>query len=151
MKTVGTLRSIKALSMMLLGSFVVEAASEHTGPSTTEDSNVGSLRGGKTKELGSVVEAEAGLWSEDSDNSAASFALLAHKMVASQEDGSLRDAFDVFDENADGFLSIEELCEYYFYLWGEECTSTRASILLKMADSDNDGKVSFEEFVGIAA
>lgn len=57
----------------------------------------------------------------------------------------LRQAFGVFDENKDGFISQTELKRAMSNL-GETLTDRDISKMMKEADTDGDGRINFEEF-----
>ncbi|KAI5078108.1 hypothetical protein GOP47_0007932 [Adiantum capillus-veneris] len=57
----------------------------------------------------------------------------------------LRDAFLVFDTDADGKISVEELHNVLSRL-GEACTMEECGRMIKGVDTDGDGFVDFQEF-----
>ncbi|KAL6001489.1 hypothetical protein ACLOJK_007227 [Asimina triloba] len=57
----------------------------------------------------------------------------------------LKDAFDMYDLNKDGWISAVELNKVLKSL-GEECTVQDCHRMISTVDSDGDGKVNFEEF-----
>ncbi|XP_068648985.1 calmodulin-like protein 3 [Aristolochia californica] len=80
------------------------------------------------------------------------FCALYESMVKGEEDegegkelDSLKEAFNVFDENGDGLITAEELGLVMTSLGlnrgAEDCKN-----MIKKADKDGDGKVNFEEF-----
>lgn len=60
--------------------------------------------------------------------------------------GELRGAFDAFDKNGDGLVSIEELLKLMDQI-GEDMSRTEAEDALRRGDTDGDGQLSFEEFL----
>ena len=58
----------------------------------------------------------------------------------------LRKAFDVMDANKDGVVTPDELRTLLTGL-GEEVTDDIINEMIKVADTNGDGKVDFEEFV----
>jgi calmodulin len=58
----------------------------------------------------------------------------------------IREAFDAFDRNRDGLVSIDELLQVMERL-GEKMTRQEAEASLQRADSDGDGQLTYEEFV----
>jgi calmodulin len=61
-------------------------------------------------------------------------------------EGEIRDAFDVFDKNGDGLVSIEELLTLMARI-GEHLSRSEAEDALRRADIDGDGQLSFDEFI----
>lgn len=57
----------------------------------------------------------------------------------------LRDAFDLYDQDHDGFISAKELHQILIRL-GERCSEDDCATMIKSVDSDGDGSVSFDEF-----
>ncbi|KAI5650423.1 hypothetical protein M9H77_36428 [Catharanthus roseus] len=62
-------------------------------------------------------------------------------------ENDLREAFAVFDENGDGFISSEELQSALLRLglWDERCGGDCRS-MISVYDVNSDGKLDFEEF-----
>ena len=58
----------------------------------------------------------------------------------------LREAFQVFDKDGDGFISADELKDVMMNL-GEELTDEEINEMITEADIDGDGKVSYEDFI----
>ena len=65
--------------------------------------------------------------------------------LTKEQTAELKKAFEVMDTNNDGVISKEELKTLLSGL-GEEVTNDIVEEMIKMADTDNDGKVSFAEF-----
>lgn len=57
----------------------------------------------------------------------------------------LRDAFDLYDQDHDGFISVKELHQILNRL-GERCSEDDCATMIKSVDSDGDGRVNFDEF-----
>ncbi|KAF9682936.1 hypothetical protein SADUNF_Sadunf05G0160100 [Salix dunnii] len=57
----------------------------------------------------------------------------------------LKEAFKVFDRNQDGYISANELRQVMMNL-GERLTEEEAEQMIREADVDGDGLVSYEEF-----
>ena len=57
----------------------------------------------------------------------------------------LRKAFDVMDANKDGVVTPDELRQLLTGL-GEEVNDDIINEMIKVADTNGDGKVDFEEF-----
>ncbi|KAK2652441.1 hypothetical protein Ddye_012297 [Dipteronia dyeriana] len=63
-------------------------------------------------------------------------------------DGSskeLKDAFDLFDVDKNGVISVSELHSVLKKL-GEKCSMKDCAKMISQVDSDGDGNVNFEEF-----
>ena len=61
---------------------------------------------------------------------------------------SLKSQFTRFDTDGSGDIDVKELCVIMDII-GEKCTPEQLAELLKEADSDGDGNVSFEEFLNL--
>ena len=68
-------------------------------------------------------------------------------IMASERDEveEIREAFEVFDINKNGFISAEELRQVMTDM-GENVTAEEVDEMIRAADMDNDGLVSFGEF-----
>ncbi|XP_073129345.1 calmodulin-like [Henckelia pumila] len=71
--------------------------------------------------------------------------IMARKMKENVAD-ELIEAFKVFDRDQDGFISAVELRNVMINL-GEKLTDEEAEQMIREADVDGDGLVSYEEFV----
>uniref|UniRef100_A0ACD5VB48 Uncharacterized protein n=1 Tax=Avena sativa TaxID=4498 RepID=A0ACD5VB48_AVESA len=60
-------------------------------------------------------------------------------------DAELRDAFDVYDINGDGRISVAELSKVLGRI-GEGCSTEECERMVASVDVDGDGCVGFEEF-----
>ena len=60
----------------------------------------------------------------------------------------MRKAFEHFDEDHDGFISSTELRKA-MKKTKINLTKSQIEIMIKEADYDGDGKVSYDEFVGM--
>ena len=71
-------------------------------------------------------------------------------IMASERDEveEIREAFEVFDINKNGFISAEELRQVMTDL-GENVTAEEVDEMIRAADMDNDGLVSFGEFINM--
>jgi calmodulin len=73
-------------------------------------------------------------------------AFMRRRMSQRGAEGEIRDAFDAFDRNGDGLVSIDELLQVMEML-GETMTRQEAEDSLRRADSDGDGQLTYPEFV----
>ena len=74
--------------------------------------------------------------------------LMVKKMDDSDIDQELQDAFKFFDGDKDGYITSRELRNAMNNL-GDEYTPEEAEEMIKEGDLDNDGKISFDEFMKI--
>ena len=65
--------------------------------------------------------------------------------LSAEQIAQLRKAFDVMDANKDGVVTKEELKNLLKGL-GEDVTDEVVDEMIAIADTNNDGKVQFEEF-----
>ena len=65
--------------------------------------------------------------------------------LETMEDAEIRAAFEVFDQDQDGFISKYELAQTMIKL-GEDLTNQDIDEMMKEADKDGFGRVSFEQF-----
>ncbi|KAL7676755.1 hypothetical protein ACOME3_003004 [Neoechinorhynchus agilis] len=70
--------------------------------------------------------------------------------MSSQSDTAAdpKSLFNIFDKNSDGFISPDEIREVMLIV-GEELTEDDITEMLKVADTDGDGRVSYSEFAKI--
>merc|ERR1712110_1192173 len=61
-------------------------------------------------------------------------------------DDELRRAFDIFDADNSGFIDREELKAVIAKLMGAPLSEEELDAMMKEADTNSDGQVSFEEF-----
>ncbi|KAK8925748.1 putative calcium-binding protein CML27 [Platanthera zijinensis] len=105
--------------------------------------------GGDPAELRSLVASflqpgQAGL---DFDNFETLHRALGDAIFDAVEDGDMREAFQVFDEDGDGYISAEELQAVMEKLGLVEGRSLdRVHRMIGSVDRDNDGQVDFFEF-----
>lgn len=77
--------------------------------------------------------------------------LMTSKMKeASRDETEMREAFKVFDRNGDGKISCKEL-KYVLTSIGENLTDAEFADLIREADIDGDGSISFDEFSNVLA
>ena len=60
----------------------------------------------------------------------------------------LLEAFRVFDQDGDGFISAEEL-RYLMCNLGEKLSQEEVNEMIAEADTDGDGQVDYREFVAM--
>ncbi|XP_064652330.1 neo-calmodulin-like [Lineus longissimus] len=58
----------------------------------------------------------------------------------------MKEAFEVFDKNGDGYISPDELKSVLENL-GEKFSDDEVEDMMREADTDNDGKINYDEFV----
>jgi len=68
------------------------------------------------------------------------------KSNESDTDDELRRAFDIFDADNSGFIDREELKAVMAKLMGAPLSEEELDAMMKEADTNSDGLVSFEEF-----
>lgn len=76
--------------------------------------------------------------------------LMAPTLETSDASLELREAFDVFDKDGSGKITAREL-KQAMRIMGDPVTDEEAIDLIKEADWDGDGMISYEEFVGMMA
>jgi len=62
----------------------------------------------------------------------------------------LKEAFEIFDKNKDGSISVSEL-EKILKSLGEKATRDEVKQMVAKVDKDGDGNISFDEFVALMA
>jgi len=72
-------------------------------------------------------------------------ALMRETILRGIQENDLRDAFEVFDSDKDGFVTAKELQELFKNL-GESIEIEDAVDMLNNADSDQDGLIDFKDF-----
>ena len=68
--------------------------------------------------------------------------MMSKKIKQSEDDRELREAFQVFDKDNDGFISAMEL-SYVMTNLGENLSPKEVDEMIQEADLDGDGKVNF--------
>ena len=63
-------------------------------------------------------------------------------------DEDLREAFNTFDKDGDGVISVAELSTVMSDL-GETTTNTEIMEMMNEADEDGDGQINYQEFVKV--
>ena len=74
--------------------------------------------------------------------------LMNNKLKEQQEGQELLETFQVFDKDADGQISAEDL-RYVIKAVGEELEDDLIDQLIEQGDLDQDGKINYHEFVRI--
>lgn len=72
--------------------------------------------------------------------------LMKNKMKGLDADEEIREAFKVFDKNGDGYVEVAELRQVVQNL-GEPLSEADLQEMIKEADSDGDGRISYQEYV----
>ncbi|KAK4382542.1 Calmodulin [Sesamum angolense] len=75
---------------------------------------------------------------------------MMNEVDADGDGEELKEAFKVFDRDQDGFISAVELRNVMMNL-GERLSDDEAEQMIREADLDGDGLVSYEEFVRMMA
>mgnify|MGYP002866139089 CR=1 FL=1 len=70
------------------------------------------------------------------------------KNIKEDEDKHLKSLFMTLDRNQNGLISIHEI-RYIVTHSSEDISESDIEIIMKEADTDGDGKISFEEFMTI--
>ena len=71
--------------------------------------------------------------------------MMARKMNECDADEELKQAFDMFDTDGNGFVTKDEL-KIVMEKLGEKLSSVEIDEMISEADTDNDGQVNWEEF-----
>lgn len=74
--------------------------------------------------------------------------LMADKMKSADTEDNIRDAFRVFDVNDNGFISANELRHVATNL-GEKLSEDEANEMIRVADSDGDGLINYNDFINM--
>jgi len=74
--------------------------------------------------------------------------VMASKMGENSFEDDLREAFQMFDRDANGYISKRELT-FVMTSLGEQITDTAVENMIKEVDLDGDGRVNYEEFIRI--
>lgn len=64
-------------------------------------------------------------------------------MKETDEEEELREAFKVFDQDRNGFISASELRHIMLNL-GEKLSDEEVKAMMSVADKDGDGKINYE-------
>jgi len=74
--------------------------------------------------------------------------MMEEKMRSVIPDETLHEAFDVFDKDGNGFISLEEL-RHVMNCLGVVLSKTEVQKMMDEADLDRDGKLNFKEFAAM--
>lgn len=74
--------------------------------------------------------------------------LMARKLKDEDSEEEILEAFRVFDRDGNGFISTAEL-RHVMTSIGEKLSEDEVNRMIKEADSDGDGQINYNEFVGI--
>ena len=74
--------------------------------------------------------------------------MMSRKLNNRNIEEEIKEAFQVFDKNKDGYISTQEFREVMVNL-GEKLTEEEIGEMIKEADIDGDGKISIEEFTKV--
>ncbi|KAL0233448.1 hypothetical protein PCE1_001963 [Barthelona sp. PCE] len=73
-------------------------------------------------------------------------AMMSHKMAENDSEDAVREAFRVFDKDNNGVISADEL-RFVMCQLGEKLSPNEIDEMISEADSNGDGKISYDEFV----
>ncbi|CAD6206422.1 unnamed protein product [Miscanthus lutarioriparius] len=71
--------------------------------------------------------------------------LMAHKLKDTDSEEEVKEAFEMFDKDQDGYISAAELRDMMANL-GEQQTDEEVKGMIREADTNGDGLVSYDEF-----
>lgn len=69
--------------------------------------------------------------------------IIKQRMKETDEEEELREAFKVFDQDRNGFISASELRHIMLNL-GEKLSDEEVKAMMSVADKDGDGKINYE-------
>jgi len=72
------------------------------------------------------------------------------KEISDEYREELREAFNMFDKNRDGSISVHELAQILQNL-NQGATTDEINEMIKQVDADGDGEIDFDEFVTMMA
>ncbi|EDW01205.1 GH21304 [Drosophila grimshawi] len=72
--------------------------------------------------------------------------MIAKRMEGLGKDENLMAIFKLFDRDEDGFITPVEMRNVMYNL-GERCSDEEFNEMMKEIDADNDGKISYQDFV----
>ncbi|KAL6183088.1 hypothetical protein ACLB2K_044499 [Fragaria x ananassa] len=94
--------------------------------------------------LGELATVMENLGSLCDDNGAKEMADLLEEEPSLEE---VKDAFHLFDENADGFIDAGEIKKVLHVLGFIQASESECKRMIKSFDQNGDGRIDFEEFV----
>ena len=71
--------------------------------------------------------------------------IMGKKMMEVNKERGIKEAFNIFDKHGEGFISKPELRNVMINL-GERLRDEELDAMIKVADVDGDGQISYEEF-----
>ncbi|KAK9237244.1 hypothetical protein V1525DRAFT_404639 [Lipomyces kononenkoae] len=72
--------------------------------------------------------------------------MMARKMKDTDSEEEIKEAFRVFDRDNNGYISATEL-RHVMTSIGERLTDDEVDLMIKEADTNNDGRIDYNEFV----
>ncbi|KAK9360274.1 hypothetical protein V1504DRAFT_455471 [Lipomyces starkeyi] len=72
--------------------------------------------------------------------------MMARKMKDTDSEEEIKEAFRVFDRDNNGYISSTEL-RHVMTSIGERLTDEEVDLMIKEADTNNDGRIDYNEFV----
>lgn len=72
--------------------------------------------------------------------------LMVRKMKDIEIDDELLETFKVFDKDGNGYITVDELRNVILTI-GDDVSTEEVEEMIKIADRDLDGKISFEDFM----
>ncbi|KAG5051789.1 hypothetical protein AAZX31_02G137500 [Glycine max] len=107
---------------------------------------VRSLEGNSTKEEIREMISEVDIDGNGRSVNFENFLKIMGRTMKENQTEELKDSFKVFDRDNDGYISATELRQVMVKL-GERLTDEEVEQMIREADLDGDGRVSYEEFV----
>lgn len=71
--------------------------------------------------------------------------MIVKEMNKTDTEEEMREAFKIFDRSGNGFITAKELKHGMVYM-GERLSDEEVEEMMREADSDGDGRISFEDF-----
>ena len=76
--------------------------------------------------------------------------LMTSKVKDMKKEDEINESFKILDKEGDDYLSVKELKYFMWKVAHIKLSSEEAEAMIKYADSDGDGLVSFNDFKAIA-